>query len=287
MTTYKSDEDFRKALEARLKLRFEAGEFFNLDHGRAYVAFERYLLRLLKVSPNDWALKGGLSLEYRLNFPGRTTRDIDLDVRTTSENVEDALERAIGVELEDRFYFSDWRLKGTNALDGTDRYTIACTLAGRAWCTLPIDVGQYPSALDPVDVLTVPSFLSFDGFPPLKVPVTSIAQQIAEKLHAYVKPRPSANSRVKDLVDLQLLINLEETSPTDLAHAVEVVFKTEANAEIPKRFPYPSTDWSASYSAAATRQNLPADLRTAHDQIADHLDPVLKRVASDSKGEGK
>ena len=31
-------------------------------------------------------------------------------------------------------------------------------------------------------------------------------QQFAEKLHAYTLPRNSANSRVKDLVDMALLI---------------------------------------------------------------------------------
>jgi len=49
----------------------------------------------------------------------------------------------------------------------------------------------------------------------------STEQHWAEKLHAYTLPRDGAtNSRVKDLVDLALLIELQSMSPTRINAAV-------------------------------------------------------------------
>jgi hypothetical protein len=38
------------------------------------------------------------------------------------------------------------------------------------------------------------------------IPIISQEQQFAEKVHAYTLPRKTPNSRVKDLVDILLLI---------------------------------------------------------------------------------
>ena len=49
--------------------------------------------------------------------------------------------------------------------------------------------------------------MGFAGIAPSKVPAISREEQFAEKLHAYSLPRAGRpNSRVKDLVDLLLLI---------------------------------------------------------------------------------
>jgi hypothetical protein len=49
--------------------------------------------------------------------------------------------------------------------------------------------------------------LAFADIASLKIPVISVEQHFAEKIHAYTLPRVSGfNSRVKDLVDLVLLI---------------------------------------------------------------------------------
>jgi hypothetical protein len=46
------------------------------------------------------------------------------------------------------------------------------------------------------------------------VPTLSVEQNWAEKFHAYTHPRENAESRVRDLVDLFLI--LEQESPTAL-----------------------------------------------------------------------
>jgi nucleotidyltransferase AbiEii toxin of type IV toxin-antitoxin system len=60
-------------------------------------------------------------------------------------------------------------------------------------------------------------------------------QQFAEKLHAYTLPRQSAvNSRVRDLVDMVLLIQSDTMVEDKVAEAVSINFERRKTHVLPR-----------------------------------------------------
>ena len=79
---YASAAAFRVALEDRLKTMAQE-ESLDLQRVRRQAAFDRLLCRLFARPDAPWLLKGGYAMELRLKT-ARTTRDIDLALKTTS-----------------------------------------------------------------------------------------------------------------------------------------------------------------------------------------------------------
>lgn len=77
-------------------------------------------------------------------------------------------------------------------------------------------------------------------------------QQFAEKLHAYTLPRPGAvNSRVRDLVDLVLLIQSGTLRSEVVSDAVHITFQRRKTHDLPKALVEPPADWERPFSALA------------------------------------
>ena len=70
-----------------------------------------------------------------------------------------------------------------------------------------VDLGVGDEVLEPLENVEGEDWLGFAGIPAVVVPALSIEQHWAEKLHAYTRPRETPNSRVRDLVDLVLILN--------------------------------------------------------------------------------
>jgi Nucleotidyl transferase AbiEii toxin, Type IV TA system len=63
-------------------------------------------------------------------------------------------------------------------------------------------------------------------------------QQFAEKLHAYTLPRPGAvNSRVRDLVDMILLIQSRTLKSDNVREAVRITFNRRKTHLLPSALP--------------------------------------------------
>ena len=70
-----------------------------------------------------------------------------------------------------------------------------------------LDAGVGDIIVDPTEIAQTHNWLGFAGIEPPHVPMIQREQQFAEKIHAYTLTRQgAANSRVRDLVDLTLLI---------------------------------------------------------------------------------
>jgi len=77
-------------------------------------------------------------------------------------------------------------------------------------------------------------------------------QQFAEKLHAYTLPRAgTVNSRVRDLVDMILLISLGRLPSHASAEAVLRTFDRRGTHAIPIALEPPPPDWSAPFERMA------------------------------------
>jgi hypothetical protein len=77
---------------------------------------------------------------------------------------------------------------------------------GRVFERFDLDVRIGEVLIEPLENLESNDYVAFAGFGSQIFPSISREQQFAEKLHAYTLPRPEGrpNSRVKDLVDMNL-----------------------------------------------------------------------------------
>jgi hypothetical protein len=194
--TYANSASFRRALEDRLRAQsLETG--LPLVRLRKMVVFDRLLARLVHDQPDAWVLKGGLALQLRLGNQARTTKDMDVLLKSPSDRGDDvhqALVRAALLDVGDWFQFEVERPAAESLAGpmGGLRFPVRGLLDGRRFETFHVDVGCGDPLIEPVDTLTTPPLLVFAGLPPTPVPCYPLTQQVAEKVHAYTRPRAEA-----------------------------------------------------------------------------------------------
>lgn len=271
MDAYKAPGDFRRALEDRLKAR--AADQTQLTRLRLMVVSDRMLARLEHDAPGRWIVKGGTALEIRL--PGRARRTKDLDM-ATREDVADGEE--VKRDLEDALRedpFGDWfvfRVSEPQPLADDEkgrpawRFTIECLLAERTFSRVRVDVVARHEEISQTERATVTEILSFSGLPPVEVEVVQAPQHFAEKLHAYTKSygeRP--NTRVRDLVDMILLIENGLAPDAQQFALVEHVFAVRGTHPVPLQFPDPSSNWEGTYQQLV--EDLDVRARTLNEAV--------------------
>jgi hypothetical protein len=263
--SFTSAAAFRTSLEARLK-QLSAQSGAPLNSLRLKVVIERLLARLFRTSDPPWLLKGGYAMELRYRPRARTTKDIDLSVKSSLEaliqrlrRVRDELQAAADTDLGDFFKFQigEATSEVQGAPEGGARFSVNAIVAGRTFAKFHIDVGFG----DPMDFipeeLTGEDFLAFAGVPPAKVLAIPKAQQFAEKLHAYTLPwtdRP--NTRTKDLVDLVILVTVDPPNHDAIEAAVAQTFSVRATHDVPESLPGPAEEWRAVYAEMAAEAEL-------------------------------
>lgn len=179
-----------------------------------------------------------------------------------------ASEAAFRRGLEDRLKARASELLGPP--ERGSRFTVDLALAGRPFASFHMDVGVGDPELEPPDWIEGEDFLSFAGIPAARIALVPVSQQVAEKLHAYTRPRPtSPNTRVKDLVDLNLLLEAGLPGEDRLAAALRATFESYASHPLPSRLPEPPVAWVAPYEALARQIGLAAaTLESGHAAVA-------------------
>jgi hypothetical protein len=100
-------------------------------------------------------------------------------------------------------------------------------------------------------------------------------QQFAEKIHAYTLPRNAANSRVKDLVDLALLIGSGGLDKQRILDALRLTFERRGTHDLPASLVPPPADWQIPFQSLAEECGLPSDVATVFAGIREYLEEVL------------
>lgn len=265
--SYQTAVAFRRALEERLKQRSRAkGE--DLNRLRRLVAFDRLLARLFaKGEQCPWRLKGGFALETRFGMEARSTKDIDLTVPRQSQDIDLSLEvihqqlvEAAGQNAGDWFEFligAPSQLVGDTPEEGA-RLPVVVNLGGRLFIGFHVDVALGDAEFEPLEWTLGAEYLSFAGIPAARYGLIPLAQQFAEKLHAYTKPRPTMNTRVKDLLDMVFLIERKTVEPERVTQAVQLTFSRRATHAIPSALDKPPEAWIDSYAFEAGQLHLRA-----------------------------
>ncbi|MGI8745804.1 MAG: nucleotidyl transferase AbiEii/AbiGii toxin family protein [Bryobacteraceae bacterium] len=94
-------------------------------------------------------------------------------------------------------------------------------------------------------------WLGFAGIESSRVSMISREQQFAEKVQAYTLPRNNANSRVKDLVDLALLIGSGGLHKSRILDALLLTFERRGTDDLPAGLAPPPADWQIPFQALA------------------------------------
>jgi hypothetical protein len=125
-------------------------------------------------------------LQLRLGSRARTTKDIDISLELSRQNVGLALTVAAAGDLGD--WFSFLVRQDPDPLPGLAgggwRFAVTGLVDGRLFESFRIDVGLADPVLEPADALTTPPLLAFAGLAPLTVPCYPLSQHLAEKVHA-------------------------------------------------------------------------------------------------------
>jgi hypothetical protein len=264
---------FRMALETRLKNKADAQDV-DVQRLRKQVAFDRLLCRLFQKSNVLWILKGGYAMELRMEV-ARTTRDIDLSLQglsafelgaSSNQVIRDLLQTAVAINLQDYFTF----LIGEPMMDlegapyGGARYPVDARMDGRTFARFHLDVGLGDKALKPLDSVQSKDWLGFANIEPGTFIMISKEQQFAEKYHAYTRPRTDRpNSRVRDLVDMVLLIQSGDMDISMIKTAFSVTFSGRKTHKVPDEVPPPPDNWAGPFKAMAVECQINTDIKSA------------------------
>jgi hypothetical protein len=267
---YASPTAFRQAIEGRLK-QWAKEEGGDLSRYRRQLAFDRLLARLFSTA-TPWVLKGGYAMELR-SAAARSTVDLDLSFREPwllpqdeiSSTLLAMLRSAARQDLNDFFAFEigEVLMDLEAAPYGGARYPVTALMDGRTFARFHLDVGVGDIVFDPLEQIAGRDWLSFTGIAPQPVWMISKEQQFAEKLHAYSLPRQGTNSRVKDLVDMVLLINSKEMRPDRIRGAIIATFERRKTHPIPSILDRPPDAWAKPYAALASECGLSEGLDEA------------------------
>lgn len=284
---YASAAAFLQGLTERLR-SIAAEEEMPISEIRRQIAFERLLARLFHTRPAPWILKGGFALELRLNN-ARATKDIDLALRGTrldtveeleqGEALHEALVKALRTDLGDFFSFTVSRpIHDLDAAPyGGARFRVNAEVAGKSFARFMLDVGVGDAVLEPLDELEPKNWLAFAGIESNCFLSLCAEQHFAEKIHAYTLPRPEgrSNSRVKDLVDLALLVETGDLDQECVQKALQKTFLRRKTHDIPEQLPEPPAGWDQPFSAMAGTLGLSHDLQSALSVVRRYYERLI------------
>jgi len=207
-------------------------------------ALERILYRMSQSAHADrFLLKGALLFTLWYDMPHRATRDADLlgfgpsDLESIAQTFRDIA----GVEVDDGITFDPAsvtveEIRKDAGYAGT-RVFIAGEIA-KARCKTQIDIG-FGDAVTPGPIDAIYPVL-IDDLPAPRLRTYPVYTVIAEKLHA-VALLGMTNSRLKDYLDLSVLLDRETLDAETLAGAIAATFVRRGMA-VPTSLPVGLTD---------------------------------------------
>jgi hypothetical protein len=185
-----------------------------------------------------------------------------------NEVILDALRDAASNDLGDFFEFQ----VGASTMDlenspyGGGRFPVDARIDGRTFVKFHVEIGVGDSCIEPFEKIAIKDWLAFAGIPSDSVLAISQEQQFAEKLHAYTLPREN-NSRVKDLVDMLLLISEGDLEAKKTKTAVIETFERRDTHTIPTTLMPPPATWGASFSVMAKECHLSENMNNAFLEV--------------------
>jgi hypothetical protein len=283
--TYTTAGAFRRAIEERLK-RTSQMDQTDINRLRRQVSFDRLLARLFRDDSVPWVLKGGYALELRFKA-ARSTVDIDLTMgrmsdaltqgRDVNEVIREMLQVAASLDLGDWFEYTigPVMMDITAAPYGGARYPVEARMDGRVFARFHLDAGIGDVVIHPLEIIETRDWLAFAGIGSPHVQLIAREQQFAEKVHAYSLPRNHPNSRVKDLVDMALLIGDSALDGPGILNALRLTFERRGTHPLPETLEAPPLEWATPFQTLAKECGLLPDLTAVFERVRKFFEEVF------------
>ena len=111
---------------------------------------------------------------------------------------------------------------------------------GRVFARFHVDIGVGDVLIDPTESIEGRDWLGFAGISSPTIWMIPQEQQFAEKLHTYTLPRQGTpNSRVRDLVDMVLLVRSGNLSRPKVLDALRQTFERRETHPMPSEISEP------------------------------------------------
>lgn len=252
---------------------------------RKHFAFDMLINRLCQNAPGVFILKGGYLMELRI-VTGRTTLDLDLLMRMKKifdsfesmamfmrRTLADAVEDPLGEHDLFSFNFGE----ASREIDGGGggaRFPVKLILGGKTFEDFHVDLAMEDIETRIASVRKTPVIPPLSG-QQFEMEGITAEQHFAEKVHAYTRPRKNGNSRIKDFVDLYLLVqtslNVKETK-----EVLVDVFEFWSTHELPKNLPFPPDEWRNGFSSMVSELAMAGlSLEDAHKIVAEFYEDLL------------
>lgn len=271
-------KDLAASVRARL-LNIAKSEGSNFNQVLVRYALERFLYRLSQSPHVDrFLLKGALLFTLWYDMPHRPTRDADLlgfgpsDLQSIGQTFRDIA----SIKVDDGISFDPESVTAEdirkNAGYAGARVVITGDLA-KARCKTQIDVG-FGDAVTPGPVHSKYPVL-LEDFPAPRLRTYPVYTVISEKLHA-IAMLGMTNSRVKDYLDLWVMLDRESLNMNTLAQAISATF-TRRGMAVPTDLPMGLSD---EFATDPSRQALWAAFVRKNDLVMIPLADVVTRIRS-------
>lgn len=237
----------KKDLAASVRARLLAvAKSQGADFNQVLVRFalERILYRLSQSAYADhFLLKGALLFTLWYDMPHRTTRDADLlgigpsDLESIAQTFRDIA----SVEVEDGIIFDPATVSVEEIRKDAGYAGARVLITGeiaKALCKTQIDIG-FGDAVTPGPVHAVFPVL-IDDLPAPRLQTYPVYTVVSEKLHA-IALLGMTNSRLKDYLDLWVLLDREALNAHTLARAIAATF-VRREMSVPAALPIGLTD---------------------------------------------
>jgi len=154
------------------------------------------------------------------------------------------------------------------------QYSVASFVDRHLFVRFQLDVGA-DIIVDEIEQVEGSDWLEYCGIKAPRMRMISI-EQLAEKVHAYSLPREEKlNSRVRDLIDMLLLLEHRNISVDAFKQTIQKVFKASKPHSLPMSLNEPPQEWTTLYQALADKCGVKQTMEQAFDQISQfqHLSP--------------
>ena len=271
-------KDLAASVRARL-LNIAKSEGSNFNQVLVRYALERFLYRLSQSPHADrFLLKGALLFTLWYDLPHRPTRDADLlgfgasDLQSIGQTFRDIA----SVMVDDGITFDPDSVTAEEIRKDAGyagaRVIITGELA-KASCKTQIDIG-FGDAVTPGPVQSEYPVL-LEDFPAPRLRTYPVYTVISEKLHA-IALLGMTNSRVKDYLDLWVMLDRESLNMNTLAQAISATF-TRRGMTVPTDLPLGLSD---EFATDPSRQALWTAFVRKNDLAMIPLADVVTRIRS-------
>lgn len=147
------------------------------------------------------------------------------------------------------------------------RYPVDAEMADRTFVKFHLDLAVGDLVLEPLTTAQGRDWLGFAGISAASFPALSPEQHLAEKIHAYTVPRKTPNTRVRDLVDMVLLIQGGTLDRSLFKEALSAVFDRRKTHPVPETLEPPPEQWSAPFRDLARGCGIEEEIGSAFQQV--------------------